>query len=201
MYPPPAEKITTLICQTFFGNHRFPTADFSSNCSKLILPEVTDTSCNPCSSPVHIASHCAETRPNIPVIAWFPGNPNVINSTNKKMPVIFLEGTGWVRPSSPSSKPGGGEGWGVGSGKRTYPRESFLSGQSCHLLASLLCTPAEIACCKAAASLSQLNAPGRSPLPARPPCCSQSDAICLVCSSDWICRSLLLHHFFFFFLS
>ena len=34
--PPPAEKITKIIRQTFFsGNHRFPITDFSGNCPKF----------------------------------------------------------------------------------------------------------------------------------------------------------------------
>ena len=37
---------------------------------------ITNISGNPCSSPIHIASHRAETRPNFPVIPWnsFPRN-------------------------------------------------------------------------------------------------------------------------------
>ena len=94
----------------FSGNRRFPITEFSGNCSKLNQSSrnffgnhIAAICSNSCSSPVHIASHCAETRPNFPVILWqstpeifiyrlFRKPNEIIDSTNKNCRKYFWRG-------------------------------------------------------------------------------------------------------------
>ena len=112
-YPPRAKQITKLIRQTFFSvitDLRLPNflviAQKINFLRKFSGNRVTNVSGNPRSSPIHIASHCAEARPNFPVIPWklipqklflvtmlpISGNSNEINFTNKKAAGNILEG-------------------------------------------------------------------------------------------------------------
>ena len=74
--PPPAEKITTLVHQTFF----LVITDFRLPIFPVMAPtyspriascnRFTNISSKPCWSPIHIVSRHAETWPNFQVIPW-----------------------------------------------------------------------------------------------------------------------------------
>ena len=76
LQPPPRRKDNQINSSNVFsGNHRFPITDFlviaqDEFSRKFSGNHVTNISGNPCSSPIHIASRCAATRPNFPVIPW-----------------------------------------------------------------------------------------------------------------------------------